>query len=379
MNIHTTGKGLRFAGTGALGAALALPVLLLLGGCERAGGGPAFARGEAGGGEGAVQPAIPVAVEPAFTGSIASYYTDTATLEVEKEAEVLARVRGIVQSIEVEEGDTVRRDEPLLAIDNDEYLYLLKKAESDANNLRSKLERLKLISSNLVSAEELETAQRDLATAESEEELARLNLSYTTVTAPFNGRVVRRYAEIGHNVSVGTPLFTLADFEPLLARVFVPSREFRKIQVDQPVELVLEGTGARLSGRIKLVSPTIDSKTGTIKVTVEVPEYPEDTRPGDFAEVQIVTEKHTDSILVPRIAVITDKGEQVVFIDAGGVAERRVVEVGFTTDEHSELLSGVRPGERVIVKGQRSLKHGTPIRVLDEDPLSSGKSRNSDS
>lgn len=336
---------------------------LLLAGCERAGEGSALARGER---NGRGRP-VPVAVEPAATGPIASYYTATATLEVEKEADVLARVRGIVQSILVEEGDRVEADSELLRIDNEEYSFLLKKAESTTRNLKSRLERMEK-TPNLVSVEELETVRRDLATAEADEGLARLNLSYTTVTAPFAGRITQRFADVGQNASVGTPLFTLADFEPLLARVHVPSKEFRKIQVDQVVELVLDSTGERLQGKIKLVSPTIDAKTGTIKVTVEVPDYPEDTRPGDFAEVQIVTELHQASTLVPRIAVITDKGERVVYIDLDNVAERRVVEVGFTNDDHAEILSGVRPGDRVIVKGQRSLKHGTPLKVLGEGP-----------
>ena len=182
--------------------------------------------------------------------------------------------------------------------------------------------------------------------------------------------MVARLVDVGQNVGNGsssTALFVVADFDPLLARVHVPSKEFRRIKTDQTVELVLDSNGQRLQGRITLVSPTIDPTTGTIKVTVEIPDYPEGTRPGDFAEVQIVTERHASATLLSKAAVITDKGDQVVYVAVDNMAERRVVEVGFNNDEETEILSGVRQGEPVVVKGQRSLKHGYPLKILQDD------------
>jgi membrane fusion protein (multidrug efflux system) len=119
------------------------------------------------------------------------------------------------------------------------------------------------------------------------------------------------------------------------------------------------------------VSPIIDPSSGTIKVTIEIPEYPSDTRPGDFAEVSIVTERRLGSTLIPKNAVFTDRGDQIVYVAADSTAERRVVEVGFEDDVHAEILSGVTEGEDVVVKGQRSLKHGAAIKVLDDSPLAS--------
>jgi membrane fusion protein (multidrug efflux system) len=120
------------------------------------------------------------------------------------------------------------------------------------------------------------------------------------------------------------------------------------------------------------VSPVIDPTSGTIKITVEIPEYPTDTRPGDFAEVSIVTEKRAGTTLVPKIAVFTDRGDQIVYVAADSTAERRVVELGFEDDENAEITSGVSEGEDIVVKGQRSLKHGAPIKILEADTASAG-------
>lgn len=320
------------------------------------------------------QPPVPVAVEPAVRGSISSTYTATATLRVEAEAEVLARVSGVVQRLRAEEGDDVRDGAPLLQIENDEYRLRVKQAEARTANLRARFERMQgMADKSLVSQEEFDTAEADLASAEADEELARLELGYTTVRAPFTGRVVERLVDPGQNVSVGTPLFRIADFVPLLAEVHVPSKEFRRLQTEQRVRLALDSDDTDLQGRITRVSPVIDPSSGTIKVTIEIDEYPETTRPGDFAEVHIVTEMREDRVLVPRVAVVSEKGEEIVYVEKDGSAERRVVETGFTDDVHVEIVVGVEAGEAVVVKGQRSLRHGQPVRVLQDDGTTSAR------
>ncbi|MCZ6796114.1 MAG: efflux RND transporter periplasmic adaptor subunit [Planctomycetota bacterium] len=360
-------RGLRSCVSRSAAVLAALLALAGAAGCDRGQLTPVSARDAAGGG-GPALPAVPVAVEPAIVGSIASHYRTTATVEVEKEAEVLARVAGIVQAIPAEEGDFVDRDGVLLTIDNEEYRLALTKAEAAARNFKAKYERLTEIElEDLISVEEVETARNDLAVAKAEEGLARVNLSYATVRSPFAGRVVRRLVDEGQNVSVGTALFRVADFDPLLARVHVPAKEFGKLRREQKVKLVLDSSRERLEGSIKLVSPIIDPSTGTIKITVEISHYPRGTRPGDFAEVLVVTEERTGATLVDKEAVITDKGERVVFVALEGrVAERRPVEVGFVDDEHAEILDGVDPGELVVVKGQRSLKNGSPVKIREK-------------
>ena len=326
-------------------------------------------RGEGGGRP--EQPPVPIAVEPAVVGSIASTYTATATLRVEAEAEILARVSGVVQRLRAEEGDDVDRGAPLLQIENDEYALRVKQAEARTANLRARFERMQgMVDKSLVSEEEFDTAEADLASAEADEELARLELGYTTVRSPFTGRVIERLVDPGQNVSVGTPLFRVADFDPLLAEVHVPSKEFRNLKTEQEVHLDLDSDDTRLDGRITRVSPVIDPNSGTIKVTIEIDEYPASTRPGDFAEVHIVTERRDDRVLVPRVSVVSEKGEEILYVASDGKADRRVVTTGFTDDDHVEIVVGVEAGEAIVVKGQRSLRHGQPVRVLEGDSAS---------
>jgi len=322
-----------------------------------------------GSGPGGGRPQLPtmsVAVEPAALGDIATYYRATASLDPDKRADILARVSGVVQQIVAEEGDRVTKGQVLLHIEDDEYRHRTTMARVDLEKQQARLNRAqKIFSQGLSSAEDFDAIRTDTASAEAALELAELTLSYTDVRAPFAGHVVQRLVDQGQTVSNGTALYTLADMHRLLARVYIPAKEFRSIRPDQPVQLVVSSTGDRLSGRIDLVNPLVDPSSGTIKVTVEVQQYPPSTRPGDFVEVSIVTDSHSDILLVPRVAVVTERGQRSVYVVDGETAHQRPVEIGFEDDTNAEVVTGLEPGELVVIQGQRALRDGQPVSVLD--------------
>ena len=320
----------------------------------------------AGGGR---QQTIPVAVEPVVTGTASSYYTSTASLEAENHARILARMTGVVRTLLHEEGDYVAAGETLLLLEDAEATQRTRQAEANLRSAQSEhARRQTMLEGGLLSDGEFETTVNNLHVREAEFELSKLELSYTQVTSPIEGRVVRRHVDLGTHVTPGVSLFEVMDIKPLLARVHVPAKRMGFVEEGQDMEIELDSDGTMLTGVVRLVSPIVDPATGTVKVTAEILEYPPGTRPGDFAHVQIVTARNQRASLVPSRAIFEEQGENVLYVVEGTTAHRRVVETGYVDGDMTEILGGVDPGELIAVKGQRQLREGIAVEILEGPP-----------
>ena len=308
---------------------------------------------------------VPVAVTHVRLGEAASYYVTTATLEAESHAQILSRTTGVIKRLQAEEGDTVETDQILLRLEDEQQQLDLKQSTLTVKRLETQYRRQQeMFDQGILSPQDYEQVVNDLDKARADEERARLNLAYTVIKAPFSGRIVRRYHDLGDHIPPGVMLFEIMDVNPLLARIHIPSNRMGKISRGQTIELKLDSTGDLLHGSLRLVSPIVDPNTGTVKVTAEINDYPENTRPGDFAEVQIVTDRRQNAMLVPSVAVFEEQGRHVLYVVNGNVANRHTVEVGFVEKGNTEILSGIDIDDFVVIKGQRNLREDMPVQVM---------------
>lgn len=309
---------------------------------------------------------VPVAVKKVEVGEASSIYATTASLEAEQRADILARTSGVVRKIHFEEGDLVEEGQVILELEDEDQKLNLKMMTIKQRNLEKEYTRLeKVHAQGILSPQDFEVIENRLEESKADVERAELTLSYTKVRAPFSGRLVRRYLDQGAHVQPGTSLFQIMDTTPLLARIHIPANRMGSVRVGQIVDLKIDSNNAQLEGHLRLVSPIVDATTGTVKVTAEISQYPEGTRPGDFAQVSIVTERHQDAMLVQSVAVFEDKGEQILYVAENGKAVRKAVKVGFVERGVTEILSGVQTTDLVVVKGQRNLREGMPVEILE--------------
>jgi hypothetical protein len=102
-----------------------------------------------------------------------------------------------------------------------------------------------------------------------------------------------------------------------------------------------------------------------VKVTVEVNHAPAQVRPGSFVDAKLETQRHENATLVPKKALLEETGENFVFlVQKDRTALRRTVIVGFTDDQNAEILSGVNPGDAVVISGQGSLREGSKVEMI---------------
>jgi RND family efflux transporter MFP subunit len=215
-----------------------------------------------------------------------------------------------------------------------------------------------------------------LAAAREAFETARLNLEWTSITAPFSGFVADCSLAPGMHVNAGQPLMKLLDLSTLLVDVEVLESEIGRIAVGQRACAHLAGfPGKEFEGSVLHINPLVDPKTKTIKVTIAlgVGRYhtvnPRPSLlPGMFATVHIDTDVRTHRLLVSRSALLVRDERQLVFTVEHGRAKWHYVQTGEGNDELIEIRSGLTPGDTVIVDGHYTLAHDAPVTVTRRTP-----------
>ncbi len=316
--------------------------------------------------------AVPVEVAPVELRSISFYIQSNGTLEAENEVDIVARTSGPIEELRTEEGRVVSKGQLLARIEDDEIRAQVEIGRVSLEETRLNFERAeRLYGIQLLSPEEYEQAKSRFETARAQYQGNQLQLGYTEIRAPFSGRIVARYIDAAQQVATGTPLFRLSDFDPLLCPVQIPERELPRLAVGQAAYLTVEAwPDERFDAKVLRISPVIDAASGTIKVTLDVSAR-DKLRPGMFARVFLKTDTHEDAIVIPKAALSLESLGDTVFVHRNGSAERHEIEVGFEEGDLVEVLSGLSPGEQVVVVGQDGLSDGTPIQVL-------GKSQDGD-
>lgn len=354
---------------------LALALVAPLAGCQRGDGNSDAGDSDASAAEGreagarrdGPQP-VPVEVAAAETRRIAASYTGTANLEVPADAQVVAKTSGVLLRVMVEEGDRVQAGQVLAQIDPERPRLEAARQQATMRRLQANFERSKeLFERKLVSADAHDQLRYEFEAAKAAYELAKLELSYTTITAPISGMVAERMAKPGNLIPLNAPLYRIVDNSRLEAVLNVPEREMATMKAGLPIRMMVDAlAGQVFEGTVDRISPVVDAQTGTFRV-VGVFRGQDRLKPGMFGRLSIVYDERESALTVPRIALVEGSGESAVFVVEDGKAVRRVLQLGYVNGEFAEVLSGLQVGEKVITQGRVAVRDGAPVDVLGAD------------
>lgn len=321
-------------------------------------------------------------------------------LEAVRTAEVRARVDGIVQRRLYREGTDVREGQALFAIDPRELRAQLSsaqaalaRAQATAANAERDIERYEgLVAKQAISQQEydtavarLRTAQADVAQARAQADAARLGLSYATVTAPISGRAGRAQVTEGALVSAGaaTLLTKIEQIDPIYVNFSQSSSDVLQIRKDiasgalkmpevgrVAAHLVLEdGSVYPHVGLLNFFDLRLDEATGTAAFRAEFPNPDRSLLPGQFVRIRIDAGVRGAGLLVPQRAVtVTPQGATVMVVGADEVVAIRPVTLGGLQGSSWLILTGLAPGDRVIVDGLQKAQPGQPVRTVPAAP-----------
>lgn len=309
---------------------------------------------------------VPVSIAAAALAPVSSYISATANLVAEQEVKIVAEADGRIARLLVDEGQYVRKGQPLATLVSDDAEIALAKATVRANNARVAYERAReMMSKDLLSKGDYDKAALEKDVANQEVAEARWRVGKTTIRSPFDGRLTERVVNQGQHLRPGDTLFTVTDFDPLVARLYLPEKDVLALRTGKEVRIRLKAADQiAVKGRIRQISDVVDPATGTVKVTVEAVNPPPALRSGAFVTVDIIRETRPNAIVVPRESVVRELRDAHVFVAEGNVAKRRQVTLGLEEGSVVQALSGVKPGDRIIIAGQGGLKDGSTIKVM---------------
>ncbi|PRP94341.1 efflux RND transporter periplasmic adaptor subunit [Enhygromyxa salina] len=335
------------------------------------GGAPGMDGGKDGGQEEQEERPTPVLLVTVELGTIQGQIRAASTIEAELQVTVHAESTGRITALELEEGDEIKAGQQLARIRRDAQSLGFERAETSLADAQRELDRVeKLLKQGIASQSEYDQAKSSVELAKLDKRDRRRDLSNTVVNAPFSGILTRRFVDEGAFVSNGAQIFEITDFTTLVARVYVPERELDRIAVGQPAEIVGKAAKNRQgTGEVRRIAPVVDATTGTVKVTIGLPDTlvggTTGFLPGMYAEVTLTTEVHENVPLVPTPALVHDEEQTFVFIADGDRAKKVLLETGLSDDEFVEVTKGLEAGARIIVAGQSGLKDGALLLEVD--------------
>lgn len=328
--------------------------------------------------------APPVLVETVEAYDLVDRIEATGQLLAKAEAQVAAQVSGQIASIAVEESGAVTAGQVVLQIDPERRRLELAKQQTGVVEAQAQLAMAgrehrritKLRAQNAASQSQLEESQTnlDLATSRLEGAKAELGLAEralrdATVTAPFAGLIARRYVNVGEFVTPGHKLFDLVALDPIEVEFHLAERDSSRVQLNARVEVrVAPFPDEIFHARVSVISPTINPATRTLRVKAELPNPDGRLLPGLFARADLGVAERRDIPMISEDAVLQRSDGSVVFrLIADERVERVRIVTGAYHDGLVEVVEGLSPGDRVVVRGQTSLINGSVVSLRSRD------------
>lgn len=310
---------------------------------------------------------ILVKTQPSSIDTIANNLEFTGAVLPYEEAHIAPAVPARINRILVDVGDKVSKGQLLVEMDNTQ-LY---QARVQLENLEKELARLDtLLKAGAVTQQSYDQLQTQFQVAQSNIE----NLSsHTQVRSTLNGVVTARYFSAGEMFSgapspVGKPaIVSINQVKPVKVIVGVSERYLPEVSKGQPAEVTTDVfPGQPFNGKINRIYPTIDRATGTFKVEIVIDNQDEKLRPGMYARVALKLGEH-QALLVPAMSVLKQTGsnERYVFVVENNQAQRLTVEPGRKFDDRIEILSGLQPGQQLVITGQHNLIQGSEVTITE--------------
>lgn len=350
-------------------------------------------------------PAPAVTVAKAKKQSVASTVTFNGRLQADQSIQLIARVSGFLQEVGFNPGDQVEQGAVLFQIEQDQYSAAVRQAEgnlaaAEATVTDARIERdrqAELVRRNASAQTALDTAEAALGRALGNMEMAQaaldtanLNLSYTSVTAPFTGRIGERSVDPGALVDpqIG-PLATLTKLDPIHVNFLVPTAQLRntmdmiqsgEVKLDESVRIVLaNGKEYESSGALDFIDSAVNPGTDSISVRATFSNPDGTLLHDELVRVHLAASSPAEVLTIPLSSVQRDLvGEYVMLVDQDEKVQKRRIAVDRESGDLVIVDDGLAEGDRVISQGVNKVREGMAVDAAEAEAADQGTSQQND-
>src|SRR5216110_1203077 len=316
-------------------------------------------------------PARPASVAKVITKDVPLYLDEIGTCAAYETVQVQAQVNGVIMARHFQDGSDVKKGDLLFTIDPRPYQAALDQAKAQAALDEVTLKRqADLRARNVISPQDLDTAQANSRKSEAAAAAAQVNLDFCYIKSPINGRVGLRNVDVGNLVGPSTsPLVTIQGLDPIYTDFTVAENDLPLVRKylggsNVKVETYLpDGSIAPRIGDLYFIDTAVQSGSGTVKVRGVTPNPDRALWPSEFVRVRFILDMLKNAALVPAQAVqVSQSGPFVFVVKPDNTVDLRPVKPGQSQEGDLTVVeSGVKPGETVVVTGQLALAPGAKV------------------
>ncbi len=346
------------------------------------------------------QPPPEVTVAKPLEKEITEWDEYTGRLKGVETVDIRARVNGYLQSIHFKDGAIVNKGDLLFVIDSRPYKAVLDAAEAEVNRSRARLQLAKndlkrvqkLFQSRVVSEEELDRRTQEekqavaaVTAAQAMARSARLDVEFTEVRSPINGRIGRKLVDIGNLVNGGTAnstlLATIVSLDPIHVYFTADERAYLKYlrlarkgvrpssrTTPNPVQLRLtDEEDFPHRGHMDFVDNRVDEATGTMQGRALFDNPDLTLTPGLFARIRVLGKGPYRALLIPEDTILSDQAmKYVLILGEKNIAKRRYIESGRIINGLRVIEQGLKPDDEIVINGMLRVREGAPVNVQRE-------------
>ncbi|HSC07108.1 MAG TPA: efflux RND transporter periplasmic adaptor subunit [Steroidobacteraceae bacterium] len=355
--------------TRPLALVLACMVLAGCGGEDPAGNGATANAQPAGEDPARSSPAVGVLTEAVRQEPFDYEVEALGTARANEAVEITSKVANLVTAIRFREGEQVRRGATLVELDSVEARAELAAARAALAETESQLKRSReLFATQALSQAQLDQLGATLSANQARVTTAQSRLADTVIRAPFDGRTGLRRVSVGSLVTPGTVITTLDDMRVIKLDFSVPEAFIAVLVEGLPLTARSVAFPDReFTGKVVSIDSRVDPTSRSVIARAELPNPQSLLKPGMFLTVRL-REKRAPALLISEQALVPEEGRQYVYVVADGRAQKREITIGRRAPGKVEVVTGLKPGETVVVEGTQKVRDGGPVRDVSREP-----------